>query len=122
MEKESGRTDHPSSSKGHDEKRKSDCSINAVERPQCNKEYGPGRVNLKASCITSAFSIPKESTRPRTVTDSKVSQMRFSRRLKRPIGRKIMMNRRVSSPKLKGRSTTFTVASTHMSQGGSRNS
>jgi hypothetical protein len=32
-EKESGRTDQPSSSKGHDKKRKVDCSINAVEQP-----------------------------------------------------------------------------------------
>jgi hypothetical protein len=31
-QKESGHTDQPSSSKGHDKKRKADCSINAVER------------------------------------------------------------------------------------------
>jgi hypothetical protein len=29
---ESGHTDQPSSSKGHDKKRKVDCSVNAVER------------------------------------------------------------------------------------------
>jgi hypothetical protein len=33
----------------------------------------PGRVNLKASYIASAFSTPRESTRPRTMTDPKVS-------------------------------------------------
>jgi hypothetical protein len=33
QKKESGHTDQPSSSKGHDKKRKADCSINAVERP-----------------------------------------------------------------------------------------
>jgi hypothetical protein len=32
-EKESGHTDQPSSSKGHNKKRKADCSITAVERP-----------------------------------------------------------------------------------------
>jgi hypothetical protein len=29
----------PSSSKGHDKKRKTDCSVNIVERPRCNMEY-----------------------------------------------------------------------------------
>jgi hypothetical protein len=37
--KESGHSDHPSSSKGHDKKRKPDHSINVVERPCCHKEY-----------------------------------------------------------------------------------
>jgi hypothetical protein len=32
-EKESSHTDQPSSSKGHDKKRKADCSVNAVEWP-----------------------------------------------------------------------------------------
>jgi hypothetical protein len=40
-EKESGHTDQPSSSKGHDKKRKADCSINVMDRPRCNKEYQP---------------------------------------------------------------------------------
>jgi hypothetical protein len=40
-EKESGHTDQPSSSKGHDKKRKEDHSINTVERPWWNKEYWP---------------------------------------------------------------------------------
>jgi hypothetical protein len=38
---ESGHTNQPSSSKGHDKKRKADRSINAVERPWLNKEYRP---------------------------------------------------------------------------------
>jgi hypothetical protein len=32
-EKDSGHTDQPSSSKGHDKKRKVDRSVNALERP-----------------------------------------------------------------------------------------
>jgi hypothetical protein len=40
-EKESGHTDHPSSSKGHDKKRKVDRSVNTVERLSCHKEYLP---------------------------------------------------------------------------------
>jgi hypothetical protein len=40
-EKDSGHIDQPSSSKGHDKKRKADHSVNAVERPRCNKEYRP---------------------------------------------------------------------------------
>jgi hypothetical protein len=63
-EKDSGHTDQPSSSKGHDKKRKADCFINAVERPRHNKEYRPR---------LSEFFTPRESTRPETATDSKVS-------------------------------------------------
>jgi hypothetical protein len=33
QKKESGHTDQPSSSKGHDKKKKADHSINTVERP-----------------------------------------------------------------------------------------
>jgi hypothetical protein len=40
-QKDLGHTDQPSSSKDHDKKRKADHSINAVERPQCHKEYRP---------------------------------------------------------------------------------
>jgi hypothetical protein len=40
-EKESSHTDQPSSSKGHDKKRKEDRSVNNVERARCNKEYRP---------------------------------------------------------------------------------
>jgi hypothetical protein len=40
-EKESDHTDKPSSSKGHDKKRKADHSFNTVERPRCNKDYRP---------------------------------------------------------------------------------
>jgi hypothetical protein len=40
-EKDSGHTDRPSSSKGHEKKRKADHSINAVEWPRRNKEYQP---------------------------------------------------------------------------------
>jgi hypothetical protein len=40
-EKESGHTDHPSLSKGHDKKRKADSFVNTMEQPRCNKEYWP---------------------------------------------------------------------------------
>jgi hypothetical protein len=40
-EKESGHTNQPSSSKGHDKKRKADRSVNNVEQARCNKEYRP---------------------------------------------------------------------------------
>jgi hypothetical protein len=40
-EKDSGHADQPSSFKGHDKKRKADCSINVVEQPRRNKEYQP---------------------------------------------------------------------------------
>jgi hypothetical protein len=40
-EKESSHTDQPSSSKGHEKKRKPDHSVNAVERPRRHKKYRP---------------------------------------------------------------------------------
>jgi hypothetical protein len=40
-ENELGHTDQPSSSKGHNKKRKADHSFNVVEQPWCNKEYRP---------------------------------------------------------------------------------
>jgi hypothetical protein len=40
-EKESGHSDKPSSSKGHDKKRKPDLSVNNLERSCRNKEYRP---------------------------------------------------------------------------------
>jgi hypothetical protein len=41
QKKESGHPNQPSSSKGHDKKRKLDHSVNTVERPHCHKEYRP---------------------------------------------------------------------------------
>jgi hypothetical protein len=83
---------------------------------------GPGQVNLNASQIASAFSTPRESTRPGTMTDSKVSLMKCSRRPKGPIWRKSLKNPRATSPKLTKRSTTSMVAPILMSQGRSKNS
>jgi hypothetical protein len=40
-QKESGHPNQPSSSKGHDKKRKLDHSINVVEQPRHHKEYRP---------------------------------------------------------------------------------
>jgi hypothetical protein len=39
--KESGHPDQPGSFKGHDKKRKLDCSFNAMEWPHRHKEYRP---------------------------------------------------------------------------------
>jgi hypothetical protein len=39
--KDSSHLNHPSSSEGHNKKRKVDCSINVVEWPRCHKEYRP---------------------------------------------------------------------------------
>jgi hypothetical protein len=86
------------------------------------RSIGTGQVNLKASCIAFAFSAPRESTTPKTATDSKVLKMRYSRRSMRSIKRKSPKIPRATSPKLTRRSTTSMVALSHMSQGGSRNS
>jgi hypothetical protein len=86
------------------------------------KSTGPGRVNLKASWIASAFSNPRKSTSPETATNSKVSHMKYSRWPKGLIRRKSPKNPRVTSPKLTRRSATSMVAPILMSQGTSRNS
>jgi exonuclease III len=40
-DKESGHSNQPSSSKGHDKKSRADRSMNNIERSCCNKEYRP---------------------------------------------------------------------------------
>jgi hypothetical protein len=86
------------------------------------RSIGLGWVNSKAFWITSASSTPRESTRSRTVTGSKDSQMKYSRRPNGLIKRKSSKNLRVASPKLTRRSITYMAAPILMSQGGSRNS
>jgi hypothetical protein len=44
------------------------------------RSIGLGWANSKASWITFAFSNPRETTRPKTAINSKVLQMRISRR------------------------------------------
>jgi hypothetical protein len=64
------------------------------------RSTGKDRVNLKASWITFVFSTPRESTKPKTVTDSKVSHMRWSRRPRGPVKRKSLKSTRATSLKL----------------------
>jgi hypothetical protein len=75
--------DQPSSSKGQDKKRHADCSMNNVEQPCHNMEYRPRPGEFKGFLDCICIFHPRESTISRTVTDSKVSQMRFSRWPKR---------------------------------------
>jgi hypothetical protein len=121
-EKASGHTDHPSSSKCYNKKRKVDHSINVVDGHNATGSTNPGRVNLKVSWIASTFSTPRKNTRPGTAIDSKILQMRCSRRPKGAIRRKSLKNPRATSLKLTRRSITSMVAPIHLSQGGSRNS
>jgi hypothetical protein len=76
QKKVSGHPDHPSSSKGHDKKRKCDRSVNVVEQPRPHKEYRPRPGELEGFLDRICIFHTKESTRPRTVTDFKVLQMR----------------------------------------------
>jgi hypothetical protein len=121
-EKDSGHTDQPSSSKGHDKKRKADHFTNGVEQPRHNKEYWPRSGEFQCFLYCICIFQPRESTRPWTGTDSKVLHMRCSRQPRLPIRRKSPRIPRVTSPKLIRSSTTSMVALSHMSRGGSRNS
>jgi hypothetical protein len=76
----------------------------------------PGQMNSKASWIIFAFSTPRECARPKTTTDSKVSQMRFSRRPSRPIKKRSLRILRATSPRCTRRSTISLVALTHLSR------
>jgi hypothetical protein len=90
QKKESGHMDQPSLSKGDDMKRKADRSINVVERPRRHKEYRPKSGEFEGFLDHISFFHLQESTRPETLTDYKVLQMRFSRWKKVPIKRKSM--------------------------------
>jgi hypothetical protein len=87
-ENDSGHADHPSSSKGHDKKRKADRSVNAVERLRHNKEYRPKPGEFEGFLDRICIFHPRESTRPGIATDSKVSQIKYSRWPKGLIKRK----------------------------------
>jgi hypothetical protein len=121
-EKDSGHADQPSSSKGHSKKRKTDCSINAVEWPQHNKEYRPRLGEFEGFLDRICIFTPRESTRPGIATNSKVSQMKYSERQKGLIKRRSPKNLRATSSKLTRRPTISMVALILMSQGGSRKS
>jgi hypothetical protein len=117
-EKDPGHTDQRSTTKGHDKQRKADHSINMVEWPRHNKEYRPRLSEFEGFLDRICIFNPRESTRPGTTTNSKGSQMKYSRRPMGPIKRKSLKSLRSTSPKLIRRSTTSMVASILMSQGG----
>jgi hypothetical protein len=87
-EKKLSHADQPLLSKGHDKREKWIIMSIWWNGRDTTRSTGPGRVNLKASWITSSSSTPRESTRPKTVTDSKGSQMKFSRQEKGQSGEK----------------------------------
>jgi hypothetical protein len=72
QKKESDHTDQPSSSKGHDKKRKPDRSVNVVKRPHHHKEYKPRPDKFESFMYRICIFTPRESIRPETATDSKV--------------------------------------------------
>jgi hypothetical protein len=63
-ETESSHSDQPSSSKGHDKKRKVDRSVNNVERPRRSKEYRPrlGEFEGFLDCICNFYPQGKHKT------------------------------------------------------------
>jgi hypothetical protein len=71
MNKDVGHSDQPSTSKSNNKKRKSDCSIANVERSCHNKEYQPQLGEYESILEQICIFHPRESTRPRTVTDCK---------------------------------------------------
>jgi hypothetical protein len=98
--------DQPSTYKSDDKKRKVDRSVNNVERPHRNKEYHTKPSEFECFLDRICISTRRESTRPGTMTDSTVLQMRFSRRPKMLIKRRSPKIQRAISPKLTRRSTT----------------
>jgi hypothetical protein len=119
---ESGHPDQPTSSKGHDKKRKPDRSVNVVERPRRHKEYRLRPGEFEGFLDHFYIFHPRESTRPEIVIDSKVFHMGFSRWPSQPIKRRSPRIPRAISPRLTMRSTIFLVVPTLMSPRGSKNS
>jgi hypothetical protein len=118
--KESGHLDHPSSSKGHDNKQNPDYYVNTVEQPCRHKEYRPRPGEFEGFPDHICIFHPRESRRLEIVTDSMVLQMRFSRCPNQLIMRGSSRIPRVSSPRRTRRSTIFLVALTRMSPRGSK--
>jgi hypothetical protein len=112
---ESGHVDQPSLSRAMTRRRRRIILSTMWRGHDATRSTSQGRVNLKASWIASVSSTPRESIRLKTATDSRVSQMRCSRRPKRLIKKKSPKNQRTTSPKLIRRSTTSTVSPTPMS-------
>jgi hypothetical protein len=81
-DKELGHSDQPNTSKNNDKKRKADRSVANMERPHRNKEYRPRLGEFESFLDWICIFTLRESTRLGTVIDSKVSQMRSSRRPK----------------------------------------
>jgi hypothetical protein len=120
-EKESGHTDQPSSSKGHDKKRKADHSVNAVERPQHNKEYKPRPGEFEGFLDHICIFHPQGKHKTRDC--DRLQGFTYEvLKMAKSIRRKSLKNPRVTSLKLIRRSTTSMVALIRLSQGGSKNS
>jgi DUF4097 and DUF4098 domain-containing protein YvlB len=69
--KELDHSDQPNTSKSNDKKRKVNCSMTNVEQSRHYKEYQPRRGESEGFLDGSIFFIPREVTRPETVTDCK---------------------------------------------------
>jgi hypothetical protein len=121
QKKKSGHPDQPSSSKGHNNKRKSDRSVNTVERPCRHKEYRPRSGEFEGFLDRICLFHPRKSIRPKTVIDSKILQMRFLRRSNRPIMRRSPRIPNATSLRHTRRSTMFLGAPTRMSPRGNKN-
>jgi hypothetical protein len=112
---ESGHVDQPSLSRAMTRRRRWIILSTMWRGHDATRSTSQGRVNLKASWIASVSSTPRESIRLKTAIDSRVLQMRCSRRPKRLIKKKSPKNQRTTSPKLIRRSTTSIVSPTPMS-------
>jgi hypothetical protein len=114
-EKQFGHTDQPSSSKGHDKKRKADRSINMVEWPWCHKECRPRLGEFKGFldhiCIFHPQRMHKtqDCDRLQGFADEVLQTAKGANQEKKPEEPK------GDFPKLTRRQTTYMVAPIHMS-------
>jgi hypothetical protein len=120
--KESGHVDQPTSSMGHDKKRKQDHSVNTVEQHRHHKEYQPRTGEFKGFPDRICIFYPQgkhktcDCDRLQGFADEVLKTANAVHQEKKPEDPKGDFMRLIK------RSTTFSVALTHMSPRGSKNS
>jgi hypothetical protein len=121
-EKESGHTDQPSSSKGHDKKRKAVRSINAVEQLLRNKEYRPRSSEFEGFLDHICIFHPQGKHKTQDCDQLQGFTDEVLKTAKGADQEKKHEEPKGDFPELTRRSTTSMVAPVRMSQGGSKNS
>jgi hypothetical protein len=122
QKKEPGHPDQPSSSKGHNKKRKLNYSVNAVERPHHHKEYRPKLGEFEGFLDRNCIFHPQGKHKTQDYNRLQGFVDEVLKTASRLIKRRSSRIPRVTSPRPTRRSTIFLVAPTRMSPRERKNS